>query len=44
MKQKLPLLTCLLLSAFANTAIAKDTPFAIAIHGGEATIEKANYA
>jgi beta-aspartyl-peptidase (threonine type) len=43
MKQKLPLLTCLLLSAFANTAIAKDVPFAIAIHGGAGTISKAGF-
>jgi len=43
MKKKLPLLTCLLLSAFANTALAKDVPFAIAIHGGAGTIEKARF-
>jgi len=43
MKKKLPLLTCLLLSAFANTALAKNVPFAIAIHGGAGTIEKARF-
>jgi len=43
MKKNLTLLTCLLLSAFANTAIAKDAPFAIAIHGGAGTIEKARF-
>jgi beta-aspartyl-peptidase (threonine type) len=43
MKKKLPLLTCLLLSAFTNTVLAKDLPFAIAIHGGAGTIEKARF-
>ncbi|PKG81572.1 beta-aspartyl-peptidase [Colwellia sp. 75C3] len=48
MKKSLPLLTCLLLSAFANTAYsnsvqAKDLPFAIAIHGGAGTIEKSRF-
>ena len=40
MKKTLPMLTCLLLSAFANVALAKDVPFAIAIHGGAGTIQK----
>ena len=40
MKKTLPILTCLLLSAFTNAALAKDIPFAIAIHGGAGTIEK----
>ena len=40
MKQTLPLLTCLLFSTFANTVLAKDVPFAIAIHGGAGTIQK----
>ena len=43
MNKKLPLLTCLLLSAFANTVLAKEVPFAIAIHGGAGTIEKARF-
>lgn len=48
MKKSLPLLSCLLLSAFANTLVsnavlAKDVPFAIAIHGGAGTIEKSRF-
>ena len=48
MKKPLPLLTCLLLSAFANTVFsntvfAKEVPFAIAIHGGAGTIEKSRF-
>lgn len=40
MNKTLPMLTCLLLSAIANNALAKDVPFAIAIHGGAGTIQK----
>ena len=43
MKKTLPIFTCLLLSAFTNTALAKDIPFAIAIHGGAGTIEKSRF-
>lgn len=41
--KKTSLLTCLLLSTVANTALAKDQPFAIAIHGGAGTIEKSRF-
>ena len=37
------MLTCLLLSTFANDALAKDVPFAIAIHGGAGTIQKDHF-
>ena len=43
MKITLPMLTCLLLSTFANDALAKDVPFAIAIHGGAGTIQKDHF-
>lgn len=53
MNKALPIFTSLLLSIFANTAFAADAPttlapiknlpFAIAIHGGAGTIEKARF-
>ncbi len=43
MKITLPMLTCLLLSAVANNVLAKDVPFAIAIHGGAGTIQKDHF-
>ncbi|PKI17712.1 isoaspartyl peptidase/L-asparaginase family protein [Colwellia sp. 12G3] len=48
MKKTRPILTCLFLSAFANTVfsntvLAKDVPFAIAIHGGAGTIQKERF-
>jgi beta-aspartyl-peptidase (threonine type) len=43
MTKTLPILTSLLLSAFANTALAAEKPFAIAIHGGAGTIQKARF-
>jgi len=43
MTKTLPILTGLLLSAFANTALAAEKPFAIAIHGGAGTIQKSRF-
>ncbi len=43
MKKTLPILTSLLLSAFANTTLAAEKPFAIAIHGGAGTIQKSRF-
>jgi len=43
MTRTLPILTTLLLSAFANAAIATEKPFAIAIHGGAGTIKKERF-
>jgi len=43
MTKTLPILTSLLLSAFANTALAAEKPFAIAIHGGAGTIKKERF-
>ncbi len=43
MKKTPAILTCLLLSAFANTALAAEKPFAIAIHGGAGTIKKERF-
>jgi len=43
MKKTLPILTCVLLSAFANTTLAKEAPFAIAIHGGAGAIKKERF-
>jgi len=43
MTRTLPILTSLLLSAFANTALAAEKPFAIAIHGGAGTIKKERF-
>lgn len=48
MKITRPMLTFLLVSAFANTAfsntvLAQDLPFAIAIHGGAGTIQKDHF-
>lgn len=48
MKITRPMLTFLLVSAFANTAfsntvLAKELPFAIAIHGGAGTIKKDHF-
>ncbi|GAW97496.1 MULTISPECIES: isoaspartyl peptidase/L-asparaginase family protein [Colwellia] len=44
MKKMLPLFTCLLLPAFANSTLAQEAPFAIAIHGGAGTIEKDRFS
>jgi len=43
MTKTLPILTGLLLSAFANTTFAAEKPFAIAIHGGAGTIQKSRF-
>jgi beta-aspartyl-peptidase (threonine type) len=43
MKKTLPLLTSLVLSVFANTTLAAEKPFAIAIHGGAGTIQKSRF-
>ncbi len=43
MKKTLAMLTGILLSAHSNTLLAKEVPFAIAIHGGAGTIKKERF-
>jgi len=43
MKKTLAILTGLILSAHSNTLLAKEVPFAIAIHGGAGTIKKERF-
>jgi len=43
MTRTLPILTTLLLSVFADAALATEKPFAIAIHGGAGTIKKERF-
>ena len=43
MKKTLAILTGLVLSAHSNTLLAKEVPFAIAIHGGAGTIKKERF-